>query len=172
MSQLVRTTLSSSVKVSVQKPSSSSCVAEADTRPERKIRKLAKESKVKGFLVRLNTAIAALVIGPKGKNLKHLENITKKYIDIQGDPKLPINSFIVVAEGSIAEIKEAAKPFKIGDILDLLVEEPYLYNKSDAISRVNGFVIQIIEGAKHLDQRLKVEIKSISRTSAVAEICD
>ena len=137
---------------------------------ERKIRKLAKESNAKGFLVRLNTAIASLVIGPKGKNLKHLENITKKYIDIQGDPKLPMNSFIVVAEGSIAEIKEAAKPFKVGDILDLLVEEPYLYNKIDAISRVNGFVIQIIEGGKYLGQRIKVEIKSVSRTSAVAEI--
>jgi ribonuclease G len=139
---------------------------------ERKIRKLARESDSKGILVKLNTAIASLVIGPKGKNLKHLENITKKYIDIQGDPKLPLSSFIVVAEGSIAEIKDAAKPFKIGDMLDLLVEEPYLYNKSDAISRVDGFVIQIIEGAKYLGKRIKVEVKSISRTSAVAEICD
>ncbi len=139
---------------------------------ERKIRKLARESDSKGFLVKLNTAIASLVIGPKGKNLKHLENITKKYIDIQGDPKLPLNSFIVVAEGSIAEIKDAAKPFKVGDILDLLVEEPYLYNKSDAISRVDGFVIQIIEGVKYMGKRVKVEVKSISRTSAVAEICD
>ena len=123
-------------------------------------------------MVKLNTAIASLVIGPKGKNLKHLENITKKYIDIQGDPKLPLNSFIVVAEGSIAEIKDAAKPFKVGDLLDLLVEEPYLYNKNDAISRVDGFVIQIIEGAKYLGKRIKVKVKSISRTSAVAEICD
>lgn len=139
---------------------------------ERKIRKLARESDSKGFLVKLNTAIASLVIGTKGKNLKHLENITKKYIDIQGDPKLPLNSFIVVAEGSIAEIKDAAKPFKVGDLLDLLVEEPYLYNKNDAISRVNGFVIQIIEGAKYLGKRIKVEVKSISRTSAVAEIRD
>jgi len=138
---------------------------------ERKIRKLARESNAKGFLIRLNTAIASLVIGPGGKNLKHLENITKRYIDIQGDHKLPINSFVIAAEGSVSDVKEAARPFKAGDILDLLVEEPYLYNKNDAISRVNGFVVQIIEGGKHVGQRLKVEIKSVSRTSAIAEIC-
>ncbi len=138
---------------------------------ERKIRKLARGSDAKGFLIRLNTAIASLVIGPGGKNLKHLENITKKYIDIQGDHKLPVNSFVVAAEGSISDIREAARPFKAGDILDLLVEEPYLYNKSDAISRVDGFVVQIIEGSKYVGQRLKVEIKSISRTSATAGIC-
>ena len=137
---------------------------------ERKIRKLARESDAKGFLIKLNTAIAAFVIGTDGKNLKHLENITKKYIHIQGDSKLPVDAFLVVAEGSIADIKEAAKPFKTGDILDLLVEEPYLHNKNDAISRVNGYVVQIIGGGRHLGQRLKVKIKSISKTSAVAEI--
>jgi len=137
---------------------------------ERKIRKLARESDAKSFLIKLNTVIAALVIGADGKNLKHLENITKKYIHIQGDSKLPVDTFLVIAEGSIADIKEAAKPFKTGDILDLLVEEPYLHNKSDAISRVNGYVVQIINGGRHVGQRLKVKIKSVSKTSAVAEI--
>jgi len=137
---------------------------------ERKIRRLARESNAKGFLIKLNTNIAAQVIGTDGRNLKHLENITKKYIDIQGDSKLPMDAFIVSAEGSIGEIKEAAKPFKTGDIIDLLVEEQYLHNKSDAISRVDGYVVQIIDGSKYIGQRLKVEIKSVSKTSAIAEI--
>ncbi len=137
---------------------------------ERRIRKLARESRAKGFLIKLNTSIAAQVIGADGRNLKHLENITKKYIIIQGDSKLPVDAFMLVAEGSINQIKEAARPFKIGDILNLVVEEPYLHNKSDAISRVNGYVVQIIDGSKYMGQRLKVEIKSVSKTSAVAEI--
>ncbi len=139
---------------------------------ERKIRRLARESNSKGFLIKLNTAIASLIIGADGRNLKHLENITRKYICVQGDSKLSIDSFLVIAEGSIAEVKEAAKPFKTGDILDLFVEEPYLHNKRDAISRVDGYIVQIINGSKYVGQRLKVEIKSISKTSAVAEICD
>jgi len=139
---------------------------------ERKIRKLARECSSKGFLIKLNAYMAAQVIGADGRNLKHLENITKKYINIQGDSKLPVDAFIVVAEGSINQIKEAAQPFKTGDILNLVVEEPYLHNKSDAISRVDGYVVQIIDGGKFIGRRLKVEIKSVSKTSAVAEICN
>jgi len=139
---------------------------------ERKIRKLARESGPKGFLIKLNSSIAAQVIGSDGRNLKHLEKITKKYINIQGDSKLPLDAFMLLAEGSVKQVKEAAQPFKIGDILNLVVEEPYFHNKSDAISRVNGYVVQIIDGSKYMGKRLKVEIRSVSKTSAVAEIHD
>ncbi|MDZ7837420.1 MAG: Rne/Rng family ribonuclease [Actinomycetota bacterium] len=137
---------------------------------ERKIRKLAKESKEKAFLVRLNSTIAALIIGQGGTNLKHLENITKKYIAIIGDDNLPTDTFIVEEEGSVEHIKKAAKPFGIGDILDLTVEEPYMHNKSDALSRVEGYVVQIIDGQKYMGQKVRVEIKTISKTSAVATV--
>ncbi|MCG9478629.1 MAG: Rne/Rng family ribonuclease [Actinomycetia bacterium] len=137
---------------------------------ERKIRKLAKESKEKAFLVRLNSTIAALIIGQGGKNLKHLENITKKYIAVTGDDNLPTDAFIVEEEGSVEHIKKAAKPFGIGDILDLTVEEPYMHNKSDALSRVEGYVVQIIDGQKYMGQKVRVEIKTISKTSAAATV--
>ena len=137
---------------------------------ERKIRKLARESSSKAFLIKLNPSIAAQIIGIDGKNLKHLENITKKYINIKGDSSLPLDAFVVAAEGSVGEVREASRPFKAGDILNLVVEETYLHNKNDAISRVNGYVIQIIDGRKYIGQRVEVEIKSVSKTSAVAEI--
>lgn len=137
---------------------------------ERKLRKLARESSARGFLIQLNSSIAAHIIGADGRNLKHLENITKKYINIKGDSKLPMDAFIVVAEGSIGQIKEATRPFKAGDILNLVVEEPYLHNKNDAISRVDGYVVQIVDGKKHMGQRVEVEIKSVSKTSATAEL--
>ncbi len=137
---------------------------------ERKIKKMARESGSKAFLIKLNTNIAALIIGQGGKNLRHLEKISKKYIAINGDDKLPLESFVIAAEGSVDEIKQAAKPFQVGDVLDLVVEEPYLHNKTDALSRVEGYVIQIINGRKFLGKRVKIEIKSISKTSAVARV--
>ncbi len=137
---------------------------------ERKIRKLVKESYSKAFLIKLNPSIAALVIGQDGKNLKHLEIITKKYIAIQSDMKLALDSFLVVAEGAVGDIKDAAKPFKVGDIISLQVEENYLHNRSDAISRIDGFIIQVIDGKKHIGENVRVEIKSMSKTSAIAEI--
>jgi ribonuclease G len=137
---------------------------------ERKIRNLARGSNSKAFLIKLNPAIASLVIGKGGKNLANLEFITKKYVAIKSDENVPLDSFEVMSEGLANDIKEAAKPFRIGDILDLEVEEHYSHNKNDALSRVEGYVVQIIDGRKHIGTRVKVEIKSISKTSAVAVI--
>jgi ribonuclease G len=137
---------------------------------ERKIRELARDSAAKGFLIKLNPTIASQVIGKGGKNLKNLEFLTKKYLAVKGDDSLPLDAFVVAAEGKANEIMEAAKPFKIGDLLDLEVEEPYSHNKTDALSRIEGYVVQIIDGRKHIGSRVKVEIKSISKTSAVAVI--
>ncbi|MBU4449941.1 MAG: Rne/Rng family ribonuclease [Actinobacteria bacterium] len=137
---------------------------------ERKIRNLARESNSKAFLIKLNPTIASLVIGKGGKNLANLEFITKKYIAIKSDENLPLDAFEVMSEGLANDIKEAAKPFRIGDILDMEVEEYYSHNKNDALSRVEGYVVQIIDGRKYIGTRVKVEIKSISKTSAVAVI--
>ena len=137
---------------------------------ERKIRNLARESNSKAFLIKLNPTIASLVIGKGGKNLANLEYITKKYVAIKSDENLPLDAFEIMSEGLANDIKEAAKPFRIGDILDLEVEEHYSHNRNDALSRVEGYVVQIIDGRKYIGTRTKVEIKSISKTSAVAVI--
>lgn len=137
---------------------------------ERKIRKQARESKYRAFLLKLNPAIAALVIGQDGKNLKHLERTIRKYIAVQSDASLPLDSYLLAAEGSVAEIKDASRPCRQGDIIDLVVEEQYLHDRRDAISRIDGFIIQIVGGGKYLGARVKVRIKSVSKTSAVAEI--
>ena len=137
---------------------------------ERKIRKLAKESSSKAFLIKVNPVIASLIIGKGGKNLKNLEVQTKKFIAVKGDESFGLDTFILDAEGSIADITEASKPFKIGDMLEIYVEEAYAHNKNDALSRIEGNVIQIINGRKFIGTRIRVEIVSIAKTSAVAEI--
>ncbi len=137
---------------------------------ERKIKKLARESNNKAFLLKLNSDIASLIIGQDGKNLKNMEKNVKRYLAIQSDPKLPVDAFIVMAEGTVGQIKEAARPCRTGDILDVVVEEQYLHNKEDAISRLDGYILQILGGGKYLGERVKVKVKSVSKTSAVAEI--
>ena len=137
---------------------------------ERKIRKLARESDSKAFLLKLNSDIASLIIGLDGKNLKHIERTVKRYIAIQSDPRLPLDTFMVLAEGTVGDIKEAARPCRVGDVIDMVIEEQYLHNKEDAISRLDGYIVQIIGGGRHIGERVKVRIKSVSKTSATAEI--
>lgn len=137
---------------------------------ERKIRKVAKEREAKAFLIKLNTTIASLVIGKGGKNLKNIERLVKKFIAIKSDDSLPLDSFIVEAEGTPEQIIEQSKPFKVGDIVELVVEENYSHNNRDALSRLNGYVIQLVNGRQFMGQKVRAEIKSVTKTSAVASI--
>ena len=137
---------------------------------ERKIRKLAKESPNKAFLIKLNPSIAAQIIGKGGQNLKNLESLTRKYLAVKSDENLPLDAFIIDAQGDITDIQKASRPFKIGDIIDIEVEKQYSHNRNDALSRVEGYVIQIINGRHYIGKRAKVEVTSISKTSAVGVI--
>lgn len=137
---------------------------------ERKIRKLAKESPNKAFLIKLNPSIAAQIIGKGGQNLKNLESLTRKYLAVKSDENLPLDAFIIDAQGDIADIQKASRPFKIGDIINIEVEKQYSHNRNDALSRVEGYVIQIINGRHYIGKQAKVEITSISKTSAVGVI--
>lgn len=136
---------------------------------ERKIMKLSKESSSQAFLIKLNPIIAQLVRGQNNKNIKNLEKATKKYIIIRGDDNLSLDGFVLFGEGSINEIKETAKPFKVDDVVDLTVEEAFP-NSNDGLSRVEGYIIRIINGKKYVDERITVKIRSISLNNAVAHI--
>jgi ribonuclease G len=137
---------------------------------ERKIRTVAIKNPEKAFLFKLNTSIACQIIGQGGRNLKFLESLTKKHIIIKGDNDLPMDGMILAAKGTYKEVDDAAKPFKIGDQIELLVEETYLHNSNDALARTDGYIIQIINGKKYMGKRITVEIISVSKTSAVAKI--
>jgi len=75
---------------------------------ERNIRELTKERREAAFLIKLNYSIASMIIGHRGRNLKHLRMTTKKYIIIKGDKDIPMDSFTIVAGGSVGEIQKAS----------------------------------------------------------------
>ncbi|MHB1347400.1 MAG: Rne/Rng family ribonuclease [Candidatus Humimicrobiaceae bacterium] len=137
---------------------------------ERKIKSLAIKNPEKAFFIKLNTAIACQMIGQGGRNLRMLENLTKKHIVIKGDDNMQMGELVVASKGSYKDVEDASKPFKTGDLLDLFIEETYLHNSEDALARVDGYIIQIVGGKKFIGKRAKVEVRSISKTSAVAEI--
>ncbi|MDD5659248.1 MAG: Rne/Rng family ribonuclease [Actinomycetota bacterium] len=137
---------------------------------ERKIKTLSIKNPEKAFFIKLNTAIACQVIGQGGRNLKALENLTRKHIIIKGDDNLPMDELVVVSKGSYKEVEESSKPFREGDCLELFIEETYLHNSEDALARIDGYIIQIIGGKRLMGKRVTVKIKTISKTSAVAEI--
>jgi ribonuclease G len=139
-------------------------------RVRREIRRVLANSSCEAILVEVNPGVASYLIGPGGQNLRELEKETGRNIFIRGAESLHLEEMNVKAIGTKEEIAEKAIPVHVGDILEVLVEEPHDKNPSDGIARREGFVIDI-EGAGGLvGEKVTVEVIACHRTYAKARL--
>ncbi len=139
-------------------------------RVRREIRRTLANSHCEAILVEVNPGVASYLIGPGGSNLKDLENETGRCIYIKGAESLHLEEMNVRALGTREEIAEKAIPVRPGDSVQVVIEEPHSQNPSDGIARVEGYVLDIEDGAAKVGQKVKVKILACHRTFAKAKI--
>ena len=137
---------------------------------ERRLRKLAKQSRADAFLVQVHPRVAAILIGGGGKPLRELESETGKLFHFQGTEGIPLDTFEILAEGSREEIEERALPFKQGEEVLIRIEEPHMYNVDDAIAKIDGYVISISGGGPFVGESKLIKIDEVKRTAAYASL--
>jgi ribonuclease G len=137
---------------------------------ERRLRKLAKQSRAEAFLVQVHPRVAAILIGGGGKPLRELEVETSKLFHFQGTDGIPLDTFEIIAEGSRDEIEDRALPFKQGEEVLIRIEEPHMYNVDDAIAKIDGYVISIAGGGPFVGESKLIKIDVVKRTAAYASI--
>lgn len=138
------------------------------TRIESDLKDELRNENSKAILVEMHHEVAAIIIGSGGGNLKKLEEELKRHIFIRGTKDIHIERYQIIARGSHKEIQALALPVKIGDILDLTIEEPHSTNPNHGIARIQGFVINVEGAGEKAGQVVKVEIKDVNRTFARA----
>ncbi|HEY8497970.1 MAG TPA: Rne/Rng family ribonuclease [Limnochordales bacterium] len=139
-------------------------------RVEREILRLARSAQGEAILVATHPAVAAQVIGVGGANLRRLESETGKVIYVRGSDDVHMEQMRVVTVGSRREVEEMALPVREGQVVDLEVEEPHVSNPRDGIARLQGYVVDIEGGARHVGQKLRVEITKVFRTYAKGRV--
>ena len=141
---------------------------------ERKLRELALEKpKVEAFLIQVNPRVSAVLLsGPGRPPLLDVEEEVGKHFHFEGSEGLPIDHFAVTLEGTRAEVEERALPFREGEEVLVTIEEPHMYNEDDAVAKVDGYVISVGGGVKHLGQKRLVRIEGVTRSAASATIVD
>jgi len=141
-------------------------------RAERRIMELANDyPKAEALLAGVNTAIAALLIGPGGARLGLLEKMTKKTLFIRGKEEIPLAEARVIAAGDSDYIQSLALPVKEGEELEVEIIETHLNNPTDAIARLDGYIIHIENAGCLVGQQVKVKIEKLFKTYAKAVIC-
>jgi ribonuclease G len=139
---------------------------------ERRLRRLVRSSKSEAFLVELSSQVAGILIGPAGSRLDELEKETGRRFAFDTRDELPPEHFAVLAEGSAAEIEPRALPVAAGDELEVKLEELHLQHDSDAVARLDGYVIAVAGANDKLGKKVKVRIRRVTRTAAYAVLAD
>ena len=133
---------------------------------ERRLVKFAKESKSESFLVELNSQVATLLVGPGGSRLEELEKETGKRFALKGRQRAAHDHFVVLSEGKAEEVEPQAFPVEPGQELTLELEEAHLHAETDAIARLNGYVITVAGAAAHVGEKVAIRIEKVGKTSA------
>ncbi|MCL6580701.1 MAG: TRAM domain-containing protein, partial [Firmicutes bacterium] len=138
----------------------------------REIRAMLRRSPEEAILVETHPAVAALLIGSGGVNLRSLENETGKTIYIRGSEQCHMENLVVRAMGTREEVEAKALPVRPGQVLEVKVEEPHVSNVWDGIARVEGYVLDVEGGAKLVGEKVKVEVTKVHRTYAKARVVE
>jgi ribonuclease G len=135
---------------------------------ERRLRRLVAQSKSESFLIEVNSQVATLLVGPGGSRLAELEKETGRQLAFKGRQRAAHDHFVVLEEGKSKEIQAQAAPVKPGQELEVKLEAAHLHAETDAIARVDGYVITVVGGAEHVGEKVSIRIDDIGKTSAHA----
>jgi len=137
---------------------------------ERELDRIFRERKGEAVLLEVHPSVASVVIGSGGSRLSQMESRYEKYIFIKGNDSLHPEEIRIKAVGSRSKLENLAMPVREGQILDVVIDEIHVSNPNDGIARVDGYVIDVEEGADLLGEKVRVEIYKTFRTYARARL--
>jgi ribonuclease G len=141
---------------------------------ERQLREIASRAKrgTEAFLVQVNPRVSSKFTGDGARVLHALEDETGKVFHFEGSGGLPLDHFAITQEGSSEEIEERAIPFKEGDEVLVNIVEPHMYEVDDAVAKIDGYIISVVNGGRFVGSKRMVRIEEAGRTAAVATLLD
>jgi ribonuclease G len=120
------------------------------------------------YLVRLNPRVTHWFTHDGAHNLHALEDETGRRFFFEGSEGLPLVHFAVTQEGAREEIEQQAVPFQAGDEVHVHIVEPHMYNEDDAVAKVDGYMIEVVNAIPYVGQKKLVHIEEAGRTLARA----
>jgi ribonuclease G len=137
---------------------------------ERRLRDIAAKApkKHEAFLVQCNPRVSAQFTGNGSRVLHQLEQETGRTFHFEGSEGLPLDHFAITMEGAREEVEERAVPFRPGDEVLVQIVEPHMYDVDDAVAKIDGYIVSVSGGGRHVGAKRLVRIETAGRTSATA----
>jgi ribonuclease G len=137
---------------------------------ERRLRELARTVEAEALLLQINPRVSAVFTRDGARILRLLEEQTGKWFHFEGSEGLPLDHFAITMEGTRDKVAERALPFREGDEVLVTIVEPHMYNVDDAVAKIDGYIVSVTGGGRHVGEKRLVRIDEVGRTAAVATL--
>jgi ribonuclease G len=142
---------------------------------ERKLRAIAKGSRVQAFKVEVHPRVLALLAGPGGSRLAEVEAAARRrffLVPATGNGHVHFDHFEVLAQGKLDTLRPDA-PVKDGGTVELKLVEVGLYDPSAAVGKLDGGYEVVVAGAaKLVGKKVTATIGAVLEGAAYATIAD
>ncbi len=134
---------------------------------ERKLRALAAGSRTQSYQVELSARVASILIGPGATRLAEIEATTKRRFFITAKEDTHLDHFLVLAEGSIAQL-QPKPPLEEGAEIELKLVEIDRYDSTAAAGKVGAYEVCVADAATLVGKKVKVRIARALEQTAYA----
>ena len=142
---------------------------------ERKLRELAKGSRVQAFEVAVHPRVLALLAGPGGARLEALEAAARRrffLVPALGNGHVHLDHVELVRQGKLDTVRPAA-PVADGDEIELKLVEVGLHDSSAGVGKLDGGYEVVVAGASKLvGKKVKASVGRALQGTAFATLAD
>ena len=143
--------------------------ASAALEVERRLRQLAAGSRAQAFQVEVNPKVAALLVGPGGRRLAEIEEVTKKRFFLVPKDGVHADHVAVLAEGKLADVQPEA-PIAEGREVELKLVEVDKHDAGSAVGKLEGLDVVVGGAAKLVGKKAKVRVERVLDGVAYASL--
>ena len=142
---------------------------------ERKLRAIAKGSRVQAFKVAVHPRVLALLVGPGGRRLTALDAASRRrffLVPAAANGHVHLDHFEVIAQGKLETTRPSA-PVEEGSSVELKLVEVGLHDPTAAVGKVDGGYEVVVAGAaKLVGKKVTATVGSVLEGAAYATLAD
>ncbi len=142
---------------------------------ERKLRSIAKGSRVQAFRVEVHPRVLALLAGPGGARLEALEAVARRrffLVPADANGHVHLDHFAVVGQGKLDTMRPEA-PLEEGGTIELKLVEVGLHDPTAGVGKLDGDYEVVVAGASKLvGKKVKASIGRVLDGIAYATLAD
>ena len=142
---------------------------------ERKLRAIAKGSRVQAFKVAVHPRVLALLVGPGGSRLTELDAAARRHfflVPAAENGHVHLDHFEVVAQGKLDTLRPSA-PVEEGSSVELKLVEVGLHDPTAGVGKLDGGYEVVVAGAaKLVGKKVTATVGCVLEAAAYASVAD